>query len=454
MQELMKVQLKLSKLSVRPLNYGILTSVIMHLIRSVVITPVNTLSYLNAALIDLNFGPVIERFGMFFLHDLKIETGELEGLESEDDQEVVRTMELEKKRRRQARAAATIHNSEPSAAFPFGNAPSWKEIVSALENSPLEMIRFWVWDEFWSRNQEASMLFIQMTVDLMLALSDQALSGERPRPTTMEEAMRCWTAESLLQTLGHCLFVASNHGLTGARTGRKQRSFKEMVQTFFPAPDSHFNPNSIWLPFVQKGYIRQYHQRLSTKTERQQQDLEEALELIFFHLQCLPMAAACQPTGRAVGHIWKAVDGRIQLITNPIFYRLEKVGSDVTKKQRVTVRVKASNAVIEARLDQEHRGIPLKLGQARRRQQQRSAKQANYRKPPQRSGKKQQVVAEEDDAMDVDKEPIDDGMVLDEDQMDVDSEESQHEMDVDSEEDDEESDGCSERYSSSEKDMD
>ena len=50
------------------------------------------------------------------------------------------------------------------------------------------------------------------------------------------------------------------------------------------------------------------------------------------------------------------------MLTNPIFYKIERVGK---AKRMNTVRgkqVKASKAIIEARLDEQHRSIPFNEG--------------------------------------------------------------------------------------------
>ena len=81
------------------------------------------------------------------------------------------------------------------------------------------------------------------------------------------------------------------------------------------------------------------------------------------------------------------------MLTNPIFYKIEKVGKAKRKATTRGKQIKASRAIIEARLDEEHRQIPFNEGRLKARQvkkarkretKRRSGKKNNYRKPPQK----------------------------------------------------------------------
>jgi len=372
-----------------------MTSLNLHLIGHVAITPLNKLSYLNAALVDLNFGPTIEHFGMFFLHDLAIDTGTLEGLESEDDGEVARVMKLDQKAKRTKQNASWIQNSEPNTLFPYGDSPPWETIVNALRDSPEKIIRGWIWDPTWDGHPQASRLFCQMAVDLWLIVGDKALARDRPRPTSLEQAMRVWTVTDLQETLLHSQFIASGQGLRGARMNQKQLSFRSMVDVFFPLPTKKLNDDSVWKPFVTKGYIKEFHRLARSLPAEQLEDLLKALRTIFYNLQCLPFAQSCQTQGnRKKGQIWKSAGGWVEMQTNPRFYRVLRIGKKEVKKKTGT-RLKASKAVVEARLDQEHRGIPYKMGRREYTNRQRSAKRLNYRQPPKKPGKKAVTIGTE-----------------------------------------------------------
>lgn len=384
--ELKLFQIKLSK--IRPPNYGILTSLIMHLMRYIVITPINKLSYLNAALIDVQFGPCIERFGMFFLHDIDLDNGViLPCLEDEDDEEVKKVMKVEQKRKRKARAAPRIVNSEPSATYPYGDAPSWATIAQAVQEAPEVIMKTWVWDPEWDCYHHASNLFIQMTVNLWLTVADKQLNGSAPRPTTLEDAMATWTITAVQSTLINSVFIPSNHGLKGCRTGRKQPSFSSLVDILFPPPDSRFNPKSTWLPFVEKGYINEYHQIFPNLSSHQRDRFKSNMADLLSEIQCFPPIVRCGEGSRQVGRIWKTSNGFVEIITNPLFYKVAQIGKPERVGKKVSTRVKASQNIIEARLDEVHRGIPFKTAKREIQNKQkayRSWKKKNYRKPPQR----------------------------------------------------------------------
>jgi hypothetical protein len=171
----------------------------MHVVRCIVVTPINKLSYLNAALIDLHYAEYIERFGMFFLPDIELDKDPvLSDLETKDDKEVERVMQLEKKKHRRHRERTRIVNTEPTARYPYGESPSWPTVVKALRDSPQTLVANWMWpDEEFCRNQEASDLFVQMTVDLWLSLSDTVLCEPNPHPTTLEEVMEAWSVQTI-----------------------------------------------------------------------------------------------------------------------------------------------------------------------------------------------------------------------------------------------------------------
>ena len=79
------------------------------------------------------------------------------------------------------------------------------------------------------------------------------------------------------------------------------------------------------------------------------------------------------------------------MLTNPIFYKIERVGKVKRMNMARGKWVKASKAIIEARLDKQHRNIPFNEGRLKTRQmrkaceyevKRRSRKKNNYRKPP------------------------------------------------------------------------
>ena len=193
------LQIKLSRR--RPANYGSLTSLIMHLIRLSVTTPQAKHGFLHDALADLKFGPIIERFGMFFLHDLDLDTCFVPEIDGEDGQEAKRLFKTTGK------AAHHIPMvSVPTALHPLGCAPTWAQVVMTMDANPTQLIWGWVWDDSWASNRTAASLFIDFTVDMWLSLNPNPglLQVDPPYPQTLEDAMKTWSAESLLATFTVC----------------------------------------------------------------------------------------------------------------------------------------------------------------------------------------------------------------------------------------------------------
>ena len=71
------------------------------------------------------------------------------------------------------------------------------------------------------------------------------------------------------------------------------------------------------------------------------------------------------------------------MLTNPIFYKIEMVGKAKRTGTARGKQVKAGKAIIEARLDEQHRNIPFNEGRLKARQ----AKKARRRETKRRTGK-------------------------------------------------------------------
>src|SRR5277367_5481516 len=70
MQSIYQVQHQLY--TTHPPNYGILMGLLTYLLQSILFTPQTVSSYVNESLALLQFHQVVDRFGMFFLHDLNL----------------------------------------------------------------------------------------------------------------------------------------------------------------------------------------------------------------------------------------------------------------------------------------------------------------------------------------------------------------------------------------------
>jgi hypothetical protein len=297
---------------------------------------------------------------MYFLHDLDLKNGTLRDIESTDDPRVDYDMRSVKTQgRKTLQEANPPASSEPDAAYPYGKCPTWTTIAQAIESAPNVLMRSWTWQETWGSHYIAARLFVQMTVDLLLTLTSDTLLTPVPHPGSLEDAMQTWTVTAIQELFMQPQFTASNAKIIGGK-GKRHVSFEAMVEIFFPHPEKQLSRNSVWRPLAEKGYIREFHRRAESLSAERLHHLTNALANLFSNVQCLPPAQACG-SGRKTGRIWQARKGMVEILTNSRFYRLVRIGKS-TEQRQSTARVKASNAVVAARLDEEHRGIPYNRG--------------------------------------------------------------------------------------------
>ena len=150
------------------------------------------------------------------------------------------------------------------------------------------------WNEKWTFRSTAGHLFVQFTTDYFLTLSMDALTNsDSPRPKTLKGTMELWTIWSLVTVLKDVLFKPSNHELLGNVSGRRNLNFKDMVHIFFPTSEFNICKDSVWHPFLTKGYIQEFHKVLYPMMEKESSSLLLALGKILDWIQCLPNAVAC-----------------------------------------------------------------------------------------------------------------------------------------------------------------
>lgn len=323
------------------------------------VTPRITHTFLTDALRDIRFNTVMDRFGMFFLHDLKIKEGKLKELVMEDTPEALHV--YGKALRRKAPLTVRSNQVNPinqRELFPWGPNPSWTRIQRLLTEEPVAFLQTWVLEVDWEKptHLQCELLFVQFTCDLWLSLAEGFSSlALLPKPRTLEEAMQTWTVEGIFEVLGQerCRFLASAHGLEGTVPSnlRKQISFRERRTIFFPALAVKFPQNSIWNPYMQdKGYISKYHSYLKDWEEEEVQELQDDLDNIFSQLQCLPASVALGKPGDV---IWTAALGRISFVANSKYYRIREIGRGLTKtNDGGPKRPQASVLELEKRLGQ------------------------------------------------------------------------------------------------------
>jgi hypothetical protein len=111
-------------------------------------------SYLKIALVELSFDTTMERFSTFFLQDLDLEYIHMSKIIKENDVKCLVAMSCNKslahiKNEKRAAMIEMTRVDKPTEQFPIGNAPSWNEIVSMIEQHPTLLILEWIWNNKW-----------------------------------------------------------------------------------------------------------------------------------------------------------------------------------------------------------------------------------------------------------------------------------------------------------------
>jgi hypothetical protein len=402
--ELENTQLHLARN--RPTNYGTMTSVIMYLIRHIMVTPTIRNTFLNEALRDLRYASVMERFGIFFLHDLKLRNGVLylRELPQEDPIEVVHLYGASLKSRMATvidRPHRLIETTQQD--YPWGADPSWSRIQQLLETEPENFLGKWKLDDDWMDPEHflSEQLFILFTTQLWLSITEQFVSaGVLPNPITLEDAMETWTISSIHSILGPtlCRFLPSSNGLQGKLPPNQhhQLSFRQRRTLYFPDPATEINNNSIWHPYTEKsGYIFTYHQYLREWANEDVIRLHNNLDNIFHQLQCLPLTLVHNKNKS----IWSATSGKVNFITNSKFYPIREVGKGVTQHHsKVAKRPQVSRVVLQKRLREACGEVAERGIERRSRAKLKSTKTLRKRKPPVRTRSRvQQPLGQEQD---------------------------------------------------------
>jgi hypothetical protein len=428
----------------RPSNFGISTSILMHMIRYITHSPIAKQKHLREALRDIQFQTTMNDCGMFFLHDLDLDNHYIKEIPAVDPDGCKTAMSKRGKIPKEVRPIPVHPSSTPSGHYPLGDAPSWVEIKAFIGRGAEEFMHQWVWNHIWdTENATAARLFTRFTREFFATLKTDALRADTPSPTCLEDAMMLWTVRRLSTTIVSCWFIASNHGLQGKISGARTLGFQELARVFFPAETEHAK-NSAWAPFYQHGYLWDYLHTLEGLEDEEKDLLSDAIAAIFGRLHCLPVVLA--PSQRSGGKLWTNSQEGIHFLTNPIFYKLKRVGSTKPSAKNISTRlqrVKASNAVISRRLikmngdnSPSHANAKRARMMARNRMARRSAKTKNRRVPPNRWGKKKESPApessEEESSEEADEE--------DKDEQDESDEESDEEDDNEQDELDEEVD--------------
>ncbi|KZP07505.1 hypothetical protein FIBSPDRAFT_965606 [Athelia psychrophila] len=324
MLDLQATQRQLAKM--RPSNYGTATTLIMHLIRCVCHAPIVALPHLNRTLTDLNYGPVTQRFGMFFVHGLKLDAGFIDGMHATDDEDCMKYYSKEMKRYKKKvgnHLRLAVNNPTVDLAiYPLGTKPSWEEWKAGMSSDPGVLIHQFVFDESWAAglNEVATGLFKRFCREYISTLRDDALRGEAPLADTLKDAMNLWTVKTMGETVVSSGFQPCNHGVVGQFQGARHLSFSDQMLHFFPPSDSPalLQP-SVYYPFAKYGYLKFYYQSLG-RNDTDAAMVDGSLGEIFERLQILPIVSP----GKT---LWKSSKEQgILFWVNSTYFKLEEIG--------------------------------------------------------------------------------------------------------------------------------
>lgn len=385
-------------------NHGILTGLWAYLMQSVMFTPTMVNPYVTKSLALLRFRTMVDRFGMFFLHDLNLkQKNVLEGVMEVDDLAVMRLLGASEKKTI-GRGKRTMPKTSMDDGYPLGKRPSWAQVKECITTQPWTMMQTWRWPEELeetvsgapgSTARLAGEMFALFTTHMWTVLNTNWLTDrEAMKVGTAREALSLWTLSSMDGRIRKCVFTACNGGLTGAIPGKRDEKFEDRVGLYFPEQRSEVKRP--WKTMAQRpGYLGEFWNKVSEALpEEKQEDVRRWLRELLKYCQCLPASTHSHP--------WRAKGDGLLVVTNPIYYKLESVGASGSRRMGGRLPVYLGARAQKVRM-LELQGYNTGVAKAAVRVAQgwekrwRSGKAKNKRKPPQRKGKEMVECRIEDD---------------------------------------------------------
>jgi hypothetical protein len=377
----------------RPDNYGTLSALILHLMRTVIVTPFNIPPYVKSALDILHRKRVMERFGMFFIDDLDPDHMERihvnlgaqdSAVVKKDHKAALATRILLQINQGRGIQLTESHTTED---YPWGETIPWRMLQRLLKEHVVDFLLPFDFHQVSIGLGPLDLiesLFTDFTREAWLGFHESFLpAGVRPNPTNLKESMETWTCRGILARLGgKCTFFPSTYNLDGApRSKGSDMPFKALRSLFFPTPGQRFKAKAIWEVYSGgAAYIGKYWEILNKFKEDPDmvQALHDGIDQIFEQLQCLPQS-------KGDSNLWHAIGGSVCFLTNPHYYRIKAISVCARKLPLGPQRPQVSLAELHRRLNPHNRiGAKRKRGLSNKR----SAKRKNHRKPPK---KKQRI---------------------------------------------------------------
>ena len=375
-----------------------MTGLYTFLMQSVIFTPPRINSYVRETLAALNYKQNCERFGMFFVDlDDPIEIANLPVI---NPTEILRELKLTTSKQRKSKPTRDDEN-ETETEYPLGEAPTWKEITRSLLTNPTDLVPRWkksleleAYNEIKPGTPEAHAvdIFLSFTCHLWVLLHPHwRLWPERNiKPTTIEDALQCWSVDSIIGEVSDVEFKPCHTGHHSG-PGRPSMSFSERRKLYFPAESKRLT--KIWKHLVDvPGYIGVYRNHLGQLDTTEKSRLDECLEELLVLCQCLPDSSRTE----SGGWIWRVEQKKIVVITNPSFYRIKKVGKRPSGRnvkkfirsapaQRGIKSATVAMVVVQEEIPRDVAERAYRFASTQKaRLNQKSARAKNARKPPQR----------------------------------------------------------------------
>jgi hypothetical protein len=342
--------------ALHPPNYGTISTIVIHLIRHLMVTPQVSHQFLARSLRDSRFEEVMMDFGMFFLHNLDLETMALLDCQEEDDAEVLKVYgnaintRGRKKKTQQEVPSLALTKQAQQKTYPWGSSVTWRNLEDLLSTIPHQFLKAVEFDQDTLCLPESKLLFTQFSVEIWLSVHSSYLKGgQLPPLDNFQSAMDLWTVEGLQKAVTNFRILPSGHGLPGCppRLISSQKSFQDRVSIYFPPPTVVASKNtSLWQHYAcNNAYLDVYHGYLKIWDEEKRDMLNNDLRLIFSHLQCLPLDSHDKPTPV----IWQAHQTKLQFIANPKYYPISTIGQS-TKPIKTTQKAQLPVTIIQSRL--------------------------------------------------------------------------------------------------------
>jgi hypothetical protein len=285
-KELVHILTKLHRIDLP--NFGTISVLFSYLIQASAITPDIRITGLTSTLAILCFSQISERFGMFFLQELDLQTGELPEILDTDDNTLLQILRVKRRVRHPLRNIANLELDDEDESI------TWQELTSYVNAYPDQFLNMLAWSDEDVVNEHAISMFEQFTREYWMALSTEYVDQRQlPQIGSILDAIQWWSVESFRTQMKHEVeFMACNAGLTGAIVGRRHPSFEERRKVFFSGPEVEHPRTSLWNSFkASEAYLDVYHRFLQDEPEVVVTEAQEALDTIFSKLQCLPFMA-------------------------------------------------------------------------------------------------------------------------------------------------------------------